>query len=65
MNKHTVVTQIAFSLTLLTTCCRSSVTRNWREERESHGGLKSLAGVLMDVTMTTRDPLGEGGSERS
>lgn len=27
-------------------------------------GHKSLAGVLMDVTMTTKDPPGEGGSER-
>ncbi len=39
--------------------------REGRKERETHGGPKSLAGVLMDVTMTTKDPLGEGGSERT
>lgn len=40
--------------------------RNGRKkDRKRHRGPESLAGVLMDVTMTTGDTLGEGGSERT
>lgn len=40
--------------------------QKWKHEKVRGGdpvGPESLAGVLMDVTMTTKDLLGEGGSE--
>lgn len=40
--------------------------QKWKQEKVRGGDPvrpESLAGVLMDVTMTTKDLLGEGGSE--
>lgn len=66
-----------FCLVAVITCQWSSVTstemggreggrrKRGRRKRGRHEGPKSLAGVLMGVTMTTKDPLGEGGSERT
>lgn len=48
-------------------CHRNGRHERRERKRERHGGPKNLAGVLMDVTMTTKGPLGEGegGSART
>ena len=73
MNQHAVVfllTSYFLSTSAVITCRHSSVAvehkqQGGKSEGGRRGGLKGLAGVLMDVTMTTKDLLGDGGSERS